>query len=273
MIKSNTYNKKHPWISIVLVLLLYIITLVLSDVLLILFSSVPPTVKVFLKIGLFSLLCFLIIPFILRLPSGKNSFRQLISLIGLSNSTPFCLLIIVSFSSYLIFVLSQLSGTLIYHATQSANYIFDLSRHSLFESNTIISGIFEEIIFRGIIMTLLLNHYSERKSILFSAVVFAGIHSLNILNPQLQMFWVFSQVIWSFGFGFMYGYIFVKTKSLTPLILLHYLINGMVNVWFYGLDKNDFNSSVYGIPFFGLIPAGLAILWVMFLYRRLVIKT
>lgn len=258
---------EHPWLSIIIIVFLYIFTLILSDVLFSLLLSGSPELKIFLNIGMFSLLCFFIIPIFLKLPFAKKSLVRLISLFGSNNNLNFGFLIIISFSNYLIFIISQISGSLIYLATQSTDYIFNFSRHSLFDSVTIVSGIFEEIIFRGIILSLLLNHYSERKSILLSAIVFGGIHALNILNPQKEVFWIFSQVVWSFGFGVMYGYIFVKTKSLIPLILLHYLINGMVNVWFYGLDKNDFNSAIYGLPFFGLIPVVLVILLTKYIFN------
>lgn len=268
MAKKSYQLIQHPWISVSLVLFLYILTLILSDVFIMILSSKNQLFKLAIKFSLFSMLCFVIIPFVLKLPKGENSIRDYFSNIGLIKTQPTTKLIFIFLTCYIFFAISQLSGTLIFHATQTANYVFDISRNSLLNTGTIISGIFEEIIFRGIILTLLLNHYSERKSILLSAVVFSCIHALNVLNPQLNVFWVFSQVIWSLGFGIMYGYIFVKTKSIIPLILLHYFINGMVNVWFYGLDKNDFNSAVYGIPFYGIIPSILVILWYRYYWEN-----
>jgi membrane protease YdiL (CAAX protease family) len=241
--------------------------LVLSDVLGSVFSSNQLLLKVLLKIGLFSLLCFLIVPVMLKLPFGENSLIKLISLFS-SKSIQFSGLSFIGLSSYLIFVLSQIVGSLIYHIDQSTNYVINFSRHSLFDSVTITSGIFEEIIFRGIILSIFLNRYSEKKAILLSATVFGGIHALNILNPQKEVIWVLAQVIWAVGFGIMYSYIFIKTKSLIPLILLHYLINGMVGVWFYGLDKNDLNSAFYGLPFLGLLPAAIVIIWVRYLIKN-----
>jgi hypothetical protein len=34
-----------------------------------------------------------------------------------------------------------------------------------------------------------------------------------------------------------------------------------------GLDGHDVTSALYGIPFFGLLPAGLAMLWGRYLWR------
>jgi hypothetical protein len=97
--------------------------------------------------------------------------------------------------------------------------------------------------------------------------VFAGLHVLNILNPGANSAWVLAQVVWAFGLGVMYAYMFTVLRSLYPLILIHYLLNALVGVWFQGLDARDAVSAVYGIPFFGVVPAALAMLWVRFLSR------
>ncbi len=82
-------------------------------------------------------------------------------------------------SYYFIFVIFQLNGSLI-----CGQYIFDTSRilpPQSFWLLNINTGLFEEILFRGIILTLLLAHYSEKKSVMISAVIFGVIHYANLL--------------------------------------------------------------------------------------------
>jgi len=122
-------------------------------------------------------------------------------------------------------------------------------------------------VLRGVIIAILLRTFSKLRSIVISAAIFGAIHLLNILNPEYSTIWVLSQTVWAFGLGLMYAYLFVTTKTIWPLIVIHYLINGMVGVWLYGLGGQDVTSALYGIPFFGLIPAGLAILWARYLWK------
>jgi membrane protease YdiL (CAAX protease family) len=171
-------------------------------------------------------------------------------------------------SCYLIFAMFQTMGLLIYHLTAGQRFVLDFSRHGLLESGSIIAGIYEEIILRGVIVAVLLARFAKRKTVLVSAGLFAGLHLLNMLNREAQRAWVLCQVIWAFGLGLMYVYILVEWRSLFPLILLHYLINALVGVWFRGLDTRTLISGLYGIPFFGLLPAGLVMLWTKYLSSR-----
>jgi len=112
-----------------------------------------------------------------------------------------------------------------------------------------------------VIVTLLLGFLPRVRAVVIGAAVFAGLHLLNMFNPEHSAIWVAAQTIWAFGLGLMYAYLFVATRTIVPLIVIHYLINGMVGVWLRGLDGQDVTSALYGIPFFGLLPAGLAVLW------------
>lgn len=75
--------------------------------------------------------------------------------------------------------------------------------------------IVEEIIFRGMILRGFLKHYSVRKSILLSAVLFGIVH----MNP-----W---QFVTAFAAGIILGWWYVKTESIITTILGHALNNGM----------------------------------------------
>lgn len=77
----------------------------------------------------------------------------------------------------------------------------------------IAAPILEEIFARGIVLKGLLKNYSPRKSILISAILFSALH----LNP-----W---QAIPAFLGGLFIGWVYYKTRSIIPAIIIHATIN------------------------------------------------
>ena len=259
---------QRPGLAILIVLVLYLMTATISEFLVRSLVESSEGAGVLVKFGLFSLLAFIIIPLLLKLPRGNVSFSEYLEVIGLRTRIPIGRIIILALSCYFIFAVSQLCGSLIYYSTHPGKYILDLSRHSLLGSGSIISGIFEEIVFRGLIVTILLGAFPKMKAVIISAVIFACLHLLNMSNPEYTAVWVLAQTIWAFCLGLMYAYLFVTTRTIWPPIVIHYLINGMVGVWMRGLDGQDLTSALYGILFFGLLPAGLAIFWGRYLWKH-----
>ena len=90
--------------------------------------------------------------------------------------------------------------------------------------------ILEEILFRGIILDGFLTRYKPGKAIFWSAFLFGLFH----LNP-----W---QFIPGFLIGLLLGYIYLKTRSLIPVILVHIVNNSFsyLIMYFYGADVNSF---------------------------------
>jgi len=78
----------------------------------------------------------------------------------------------------------------------------------------IIAPIFEEVIFRGVILKQLLKQYSLIISLFISSILFAFIH-FNI-----------NQGIGAFFWGMIFGFVYYKTESLIIPIILH-LINNL----------------------------------------------
>lgn len=79
----------------------------------------------------------------------------------------------------------------------------------------VVGPVFEELFFRGAITRQLLSAYSPGKAIFISALVFGVIH----LNPI--------QVFTAFFLGLLLGWMYYKTASLVPCILLHVLNNSL----------------------------------------------
>jgi membrane protease YdiL (CAAX protease family) len=258
---------QRPVLAILLVVVLYLITEIISEFAARSLTGTSYGPRVLVKLGLFAIFAFIVIPQLLRLPRGRLSSTEYLQVIGLRTRVPIHRILILALSCYFLFALSQLLGSLLYYSTHQGSYVFDLSRHSFFETGSIVAAVFEELVFRGVIVTLLLGILPRVRAVVIGAAVFAGLHLLNIFNPEYSTVGVAAQTIWAFGLGLMYAYLFVATRTIVPLIVIHYLINGMVGVWLRGLDGQDVTSALYGIPFFGLLPAGLAVLWGRYLWR------
>lgn len=85
-----------------------------------------------------------------------------------------------------------------------------------FISICIIAPIFEEIIYRGIILEQLHKRYGATKAIIISALIFGLIHA-NI-----------HQGVNAFFIGLILGYIYIKTKSLLLCMFWHFSNNFLV---------------------------------------------
>ena len=133
-----------------------------------------------------------------------------------------------------------------------------------------IPSMFEEVVFRGILLTVFLQRYSSRKSIVFSSLAFGLIHALNLLMGR-ELIWVIGQVVWAFSIGLFYGYVFVKTQSLIPSMIVHYLGNafiGSITMYFQNRASIEV-QALYGVLlFFGILPTTLMILWAKFFTSR-----
>jgi hypothetical protein len=131
-------------------------------------------------------------------------------------------------------------------------------------------SIFEEAVFRGIVLTVFLGKYSQRKAIIISALGFGLMHLLNLAGGR-DLVWVLGQVAWSFILGLFYGYVFVKTRSLLPLMIFHYLGNVFIgSLTGYLQSRASIElQALYGVVFsLGIVPTALMILWTRFFAKK-----
>jgi membrane protease YdiL (CAAX protease family) len=77
----------------------------------------------------------------------------------------------------------------------------------------VVAPLTEEAIFRGLILRGLLRRYAAPRAILVSAVLFALWHR----NPY--------QFVTAFSGGLLAGWLYVRTRSLWPCVIVHALIN------------------------------------------------
>ncbi len=92
--------------------------------------------------------------------------------------------------------------------------------------------ILEEVLFRGIILDGFLNRYKPGKAIFWSALLFGLFH----MNP-----W---QFIPAFLTGLLLGYIYLKTRSLIPVIFIHIIINSFsyLMLYIFGTDVQSYRD-------------------------------
>jgi len=147
--------------------------------------------------------------------------------------------------------------------------VFNIKRELPPESLSLLISLpsaFEEVVFRGVLLTFLLFRYSKRKAIIFSSFGFAIIHILNLLGGR-DPAWVGGQMVWAFILGLFYGYLFIRTGSLLPNMLFHYLSNVFVGSFNYYIQSTASTEmqALYGVIFtFGILPTVLMIMWIKF---------
>lgn len=109
-------------------------------------------------------------------------------------------------------------------------------------------GFFEEVVFRGLILILVIQKYSKTKKELFFALVisssiFGLIHVLNLFLGA-SFYETFLQVGYSFLMGMLWSVVFLKTKNIWFVIFLHASYNffGRV-ITTLGTVSNQFDTT------------------------------
>lgn len=108
--------------------------------------------------------------------------------------------------------------------------------------------ILEELLFRGAITKVLLQKYSPVKAIIISALIFGIFH----LNP--------AQILAAFLIGLLLAWVYYKTGSLIPCILIH-IINNSLSVYL-GANYPDAESfaALVGGNYYLVITVAAAVL-------------
>jgi membrane protease YdiL (CAAX protease family) len=216
---------------------------------------------------------FVVAPFVLGFPGKSHPYAAYLSEIRLTRMQPLLSLILLGLSCYLIMALSQAAGVLVYRLRQGFPVDWSFIRSSFVLVNELpprsISwlqstiSIFEEIFWRGVILALFLRFYDQPKAILFSALGFGLMHTLTLLEGR-PLVWTAGQVVWAAILGLFYGYVTVKTGSLLPAMLVHYLGNLFIAAINAYIQKNASVpvQAAYGVVFtLGIIPAVLMTFW------------
>jgi len=120
----------------------------------------------------------------------------------------------------------------------------------------LLGPILEELLFRGAITKVLLKKYNPTKAIVLSALIFGVFH----LNP--------AQIVTAFLIGLLLGWIYYKTASLIPCILVHVINNSLsvyVNLKYPDIENTSdlFSGNTYAIVIFAAVFIFAGTFWIM----------
>jgi membrane protease YdiL (CAAX protease family) len=228
----------------------------------------------FVVFGVMGLLWLLVVRKALGFPNGPESLRKYTKTIGLKPGKKIGRNILLGIGcSIIYFVSTTITGNIF------GNFIFDLDVVFGTPGTSIsiygwflfilmlIPGIWEEVSFRGIITTLNLRKYSRTTVLIIVSVLFGLFHYFNFLVGN-DLFLTGIQVIYATLLGFLFGYLFIKTKSLIPSIIVHYLIDSLGQLFTYVEFDSILNFVLFAIIGVGVIPTVLGMLLVKLVVRE-----
>lgn len=120
-------------------------------------------------------------------------------------------------------------------------YFDSLPLSILLIESCIIAPIFEEILYRGILLKGLINRYNSKKAIIYSALIF-GIAHLNL-----------PQGINAFFLALIIGTVFYYTRSLYLCMVMHFANNLLVNFVYYPTTELWTNILFIIMPILGVV--------------------
>jgi len=268
---------EHPWVFLLVFIFATVVCQILIGLLLVIAFKLPldaPVTNFWVMLLGNLLLLFIVVPFVLGFPQRKRPYATYLSEIRLTRVKPVLGLIVLGISCYLILALSQVAGVLVYRLTQGQQIDASFFRSAFILANELpprsmswlhsLPSILEEVAFRGVILALFLRFYNQPKAVLFSALGFGAIHLGNLLSGG-EPVWVAEQAVWAAILGMFYGYVTLKTDSLLPAMIVHYLGNLFVSALNAYVQNNASIpvQAFYGITFtLGVIPVVLMSLWV-----------
>jgi len=222
-----------------------------------------------------ALLWLLFVRRFLGLPNGQESLKEYIKTIGLKPNKKIGRNIVLGIScSIIYFVSTYITGNIFGNYTFNLDVVFGNPKiiGSTFNLGwflfilMLIPGIWEEVSFRGVISTLNLRKYSRTTVLIVTSIIFGLFHYFNLLTGN-DLVLTGIQVIYAALLGFLFGYLFIKTKSLIPSIILHYLINSLGQLFTYATFDSIIGLVLFAVIGVGIIPTVLGMLLV-----KLVVK-
>lgn len=225
--------------------------------------------------GLIMFLC--VIPKIFHVPLGSSSIRSYLHDIRIDRVRPITRSLLIYLPILSFILLSQVIASYTYNIlllgqdfASTTSILFNPARiqgQIGLGPITANGSIFEEIMLRGVVLTLFLKAYSERRAIALSAIAFGLMHFVNLLNAPLtysSVLFVSGMVFWTTIHGLMYGVMFLKVGNLYPNMALHWTVNGLGNCLIYLPGAAIESYVAFNIVFnIGLFSSLLGILWIL----------
>jgi membrane protease YdiL (CAAX protease family) len=265
----------HPWLFLLVFIIFTVVCQLIVGALLYTFKLPfgSPTFQFWLMLLSNLLLLFVIVPFVMGFPKRSRPYETYLTEIRFAKVTPFFKLLLLGITCYVILALGQVLGVIVFRLVQGLPIDAFFLRYSFTIANELppnspswyvsLPSVLEEVAFRGVVLAMFLRFYSQPKAIVFSAIGFGIIHLGNIVSGG-EPIWVIGQVVWAAIMGVFYGYVTLKTGSLLPAMLVHYLSNFFVSalnayIQSYGTLSEQ---AIFGVIFtFGAVPVVLMMLW------------
>lgn len=115
----------------------------------------------------------------------------------------------------------------------------------------VLGPVLEELLFRGAVTKVLLAKYSPMKAILISGLLFGLFH----INPV--------QVVGATLMGFLFAWLYYRTRSLVPCILIHILNNSLSVYLNLSFPDVEYTSELVGTPAYPVCLALAVLLFVL----------
>lgn len=172
---------------------------------------------------------FYFVPFVLHLPDGTQDFSSFLKSMKLTrigfSLKCFCLSLVIGILLLIGYFSTDIILGELFIYKLDFNQVLQppsLTNRSYFNFiYHIIPAFWEEIIFRGIMLTILLKKFSVRTAIIIDGVFFGISHMANHSNIFIGL----GQGIYTFCSGIILGYLYVKTSNLIPSMIAHYVNN------------------------------------------------
>jgi CAAX protease family protein len=108
--------------------------------------------------------------------------------------------------------------------------------------NGFAAGALEELVFRGLILSLLLGGNLDdqspsnvRRAVIISALLFSVPHALNVFVGHAEVR-VLAQLVWAFLLGIVFACLRISGRSVWPVAVLHGIVNAFVHVNRIGIE-------------------------------------
>lgn len=206
----NSWLANHPQLAIIFTAVTYMLLGVLEMIPGLPGGKFTSALLYFLALGV---LAFVLMPYVLGLPNGRKSLREFCLDIRLLPLKPigrniFIGLLMAALTLSAILIASLLIGyfQVDWSLVPALRWVKGLTR-----------GLWEEVFFRGIILVLFMRIYPRNKGIFYATFVFAIVH---LSNFSLEMV---IDVVSIFFIGLLFTYLALKTGSLLPGIIFHYV--------------------------------------------------
>ena len=111
----------------------------------------------------------------------------------------------------------------------------------------LVPGIWEELAFRGFVLTNLQQRFSTPVAVVISSIVFGCFHFSNLLGNWDDVASVVAGVIAATTLGLGWAYMVIRTNSIMPAIVLHYLVDVILydELFIDPLASDDSTAIVY----------------------------